>query len=178
MARKRASKSDHITLKNLRFDRSNRSILRSKIYTPTSPGRRERKLKASSAFDPIRSTVFKKPFTKSRKMRPSKQNTQQSQSQSAEHTIVASNSNARERRRSKRLLALQAKTSWRGEENPPLRPFRPLKVTKSTVSAAINAKRHSAGRQKTMRQSASVATKTRSGRQAKNSERLGFGSFR
>ena len=178
MPRKRASSSGQATLKNLRFDRSSRPILRGKIYTPTSSDRRETKLKASSALDPVRSAVFKKPSTKSRSVRPSNQGTQQSQSQSAEHTIVASNSNARKRRRSKRLLTLQTKTSWRDEESTPLRPFRPLKVIKGTVSAAINAKRHSAGRQKTMQQSAFVATKTRSGRQAKKPERLGFGPSR
>lgn len=120
MPRKKATRSGQITLKNLRFDRSSRSILRSKIYTLISSDHRERKLKASSTLDSIRSAVFKKSSIKSRKVRSSKQNTQQFQSQSAEYTIVASNSNARERRRSKRSLTLQAKTSWRDEKNPSL----------------------------------------------------------
>lgn len=133
------------------------------ISGPASPSRRRRNQRCRSPLSPVLSAVCKKPSTRRRSVRHCKWDAPQPQSAGA--AIAVLNSNAVEHRRSKHIPKLRV------EENAPLRPFRPQRVSKNTYqtkpSATINTKLQSTGRsncQKSMQHSASRIETTRSGR--------------
>jgi hypothetical protein len=147
-----------------------------------STPRRKTDKNGRSPLGPVRTAVSKQPPLKRRSSRLQKSNTAQ----------VANNATAdsNEPRGSTRLAGVGDKSSRRGKDNTPLRPFHPQKVAKPAKNAHTHKGKHSVNvnnnakpgpqpkgwskRRRAPEQSASEVMNTHSGRVSRRPERLGF----
>ena len=135
--------------------------------TSSSPGRRKRNQSSRSSFDPVRSAVSKKSFSRQKSLRLSRHDLPRS----AKTVSVATQAP----RRSKRIADREDKLSWCGIKSTPLRhPQRPTgakmhaRKSRQSVSTNVNPIRQPtrrAERRKALEQPSSEVTKRRNGRE-------------
>ncbi len=152
------------------------------LTTPLSPARRKADKSHRSPLGPLRTAVSKQPPRKRRSARLQKSNTAQ--------VVNNAPAESNEARGSTGLAGVGDKSSRRGKDNTPLRPFHPQKVAKSAKNAHAYKGKHSVNvsanatprpqpkgwskRRRPPEPSTSDAVDTRGGRVRRRPERLGF----